>query len=73
MRLNASRRIATRVLASLPMISETQHLSAWRNGASFETWKVRRSTRVKTVLFYTALAMIPVVIFILLLITARGH
>jgi eukaryotic-like serine/threonine-protein kinase len=34
-------------------------------------WKVRRSTRPKTVLFYTALAMIPIIIFILLLITAQ--
>lgn len=41
--------------------------------SELQTWKVRRSTRVKTVLVYTALAMIPVVIFILLLITARGH
>jgi len=41
--------------------------------SELKTWKVRRSTRVKTVLVYTALAMIPVVIFLLLLITARGH
>ena len=36
-------------------------------------WKIRRSTRPKTVALYTALAMIPVVIFILLLIAARSH
>jgi eukaryotic-like serine/threonine-protein kinase len=34
-------------------------------------WKMRRSTRTKAVLFYTAVAMIPVVIFILLLIAGR--
>ena len=37
------------------------------------TWKVRRSTRTKTVLYYAALAMIPVVIFVLLLVAAKGH
>ena len=36
-------------------------------------WKIRRSTRPKTIAVYTALAMIPVVIFLLLLIAARGH
>ena len=36
-------------------------------------WKVRRSSRTKAVLFYAALAMIPIVIFVLLLITAKGH
>jgi eukaryotic-like serine/threonine-protein kinase len=35
------------------------------------SWKTRRSTRTKTVLFYTAAAIIPVVIFILLLIAGR--
>ena len=37
------------------------------------TWKVRRSTRTKTVLYYAALAMIPAVIFVLLLVAAKGH
>ena len=37
------------------------------------TWKVRRSTRTKTVLYYAALAMIAVVIFVLLLVAAKGH
>jgi eukaryotic-like serine/threonine-protein kinase len=36
-------------------------------------WKVRRSTRANTALWYAALAMIPVVIFALLLITAKSH
>jgi len=36
-------------------------------------WKVRRSTRTKTVLYYAALAMIPAVIFVLLLVAAKGH
>jgi serine/threonine-protein kinase len=36
-------------------------------------WKVRRSSKTKTVLFYAALAMIPIVIFAMLLITAKGH
>jgi serine/threonine protein kinase len=36
-------------------------------------WKIRRRTRPKTVVYYTALAMIPIVVFILLLIAARGH
>ncbi len=41
--------------------------------SELKTWKVRRSTRTKTVLVYTGLAMIPVVIFILLLVAARGR
>jgi len=41
--------------------------------SELQTWKVRRSTRTRTVLVYTGLAMIPVVIFILLLIAARGR
>jgi len=38
-----------------------------------ENWRIRRTTRPKTVVFYAALAMIPIVIIILLLIAARGH
>jgi len=34
-------------------------------------WKIRRLTRTKAVLFYTAVAMVPVLIFILLLIAGR--
>jgi hypothetical protein len=37
------------------------------------TWKVRRSPRIKIVFVYTGLAMIPVVVFILLLIAARSR
>ena len=36
-------------------------------------WKRRRTVRPKTVMFYAVMAMIPIVILILLLITARGH
>jgi serine/threonine-protein kinase len=36
-------------------------------------WKVRRVRRTKAVLYYAALAMIPIVIFALLLLTAKGH
>lgn len=35
--------------------------------------KIRRTLRPQTVVFYTALAMIPVVAVLLLLIAARGH
>jgi serine/threonine protein kinase len=41
--------------------------------SELRNWKVRRSIRPKTVLFYVALAMIPVTIVILLLITAQRH
>ena len=36
-------------------------------------WKRRRTVRPQTVVFYAVMAMIPIVMFILLLITARGH
>ncbi len=36
-------------------------------------WRVRRAARRKTAYLYAALAMIPVVIFLLLLLAARGH
>jgi eukaryotic-like serine/threonine-protein kinase len=36
-------------------------------------WRTRRSAKSKMVLFYTGLAMIPVVIFVLLLIVAHTH
>jgi serine/threonine-protein kinase len=36
-------------------------------------WKVRRSPRSRMVFFYAALALIPIVIFVLLLITAQRH
>jgi eukaryotic-like serine/threonine-protein kinase len=36
-------------------------------------WKVRRSTRSRTVLLYAALAMIPLTIFVLLLVIAHSH
>jgi eukaryotic-like serine/threonine-protein kinase len=39
--------------------------------SELRNWKMRRSTRTKAVLRYAAVAMIPVVIFILLLIAGR--
>jgi eukaryotic-like serine/threonine-protein kinase len=36
-------------------------------------WKLRRSRRSRMVLFYASLALIPIVILVLLLITARHH
>jgi eukaryotic-like serine/threonine-protein kinase len=41
--------------------------------SELKDWKVRRSTRPKTLLLYGVLAMIPIIIMTLLLIVARGH
>jgi len=38
-----------------------------------QDWKVRRSVRPRTVFVYAALAMIPIVIFVLILIAAHVH
>jgi eukaryotic-like serine/threonine-protein kinase len=37
------------------------------------SWRSRRLAKRKTALLYTALAMIPVIVFVLLLIVARAH
>jgi serine/threonine-protein kinase len=41
--------------------------------SELRNWKVRRFTRTNAVLYYGALALIPIVIFALLLLTAKGH
>ena len=41
--------------------------------SELRNWETRRSTRSKTIFFYAGMAMIPIVIFALLLIAAHSH